>query len=65
MRLTCKLKFDWNSTSHWSGARKSREIECGNPSNQSLNPPNGHIPTNSNGRVTILGPLLVILVAWA
>lgn len=44
MRLTCKLTFDWNSTSQWSGARKSCEIEHGNLSNQSLNPVGGHIP---------------------
>ena len=25
--LTCKVKFDWNSMSHWSGAKESREIE--------------------------------------
>ena len=28
MRLTCKVKFDCNSFSHWSGAKESREIEC-------------------------------------
>ena len=26
MRLTCKVKFDCNSMSYWSGAKKSREI---------------------------------------
>ena len=38
MRLTCKVKFDWNSMSHWSGARESHEIERGNLSIQSLKP---------------------------
>ena len=51
--------------SHWSGARKSREIERGNLSNRSSNPVSGHIPTNSNGRVTILGPPLVTALGWA
>ena len=31
---TDKLKFDWNSSSHWSGARKSCEIERRNLSSQ-------------------------------
>ena len=44
--FTCKVKFDWNSMSHWSGARESREIERGNLSIQSLNPVSGHILTS-------------------
>ena len=31
---TDKMKFDWNSSSHWSGARKSCEIERRNLSSQ-------------------------------
>ena len=41
---TDKLKFDWNSSSHCSGARKSC-IERGNLSSQFLNLVRGHILT--------------------
>ena len=50
--------------SHYSGARKSGEIERGNLGNQSLNPVSGHSQSIVMVGGCVLGPLLVIAVGW-
>ena len=53
------IAYNLKSTSHWSGARESREIERGNLSIQSLNPVSGHILTDI-GRAGNICPILSI-----